>query len=178
MSVTSIQRPKIRRVLNELPQYAGHDADAPSEDDRLLAIEESFCINRITARLLELGRCAVPALREELSLARGIRRQSIVNTLWHYHEREDAPVFISELQSGDRNRRRQAATFLADCPGMDIRRALVGALSDPEPIVRASAIRALRSGQHGLPPRLRPRLLRDPDPGVRQAIIEHANPPC
>ncbi|MBA1148749.1 HEAT repeat domain-containing protein [Ectothiorhodospiraceae bacterium WFHF3C12] len=172
MSVTSIHRPRVRSALKDLPQYPGHSADTANDDDRLLAVQEGFMINHAAALLLQLGADAIPELRAALGEARGLRRQAIVNALWHYRQAQDIPVFIEELQSGETNQRRQAATFLAAFNRPEIRDALTGALTDPQPIVRAAVIRSLRRSGAGLPQNLRPTLLRDPDPGVRQALIE------
>lgn len=172
MSVTSIHRPRVKRALRALPQSLGHSTDAANDEDRLMAIEEGFRVNQTAAHLLRLGPHALPTLREELAATRGLRRQGIISALWHYHEPADIPVFIEQLHRGDSNRRRQAASFLATFDGPDIRLALCKALGDPVPIVRATAIRSLRTSGAGLPRNLRPTLLRDPDPGVRQATME------
>lgn len=172
MSVTSIYRPKVRDALKHLPQYTGHSADTGDDDDRLQAVHEGFMVNQAAARLLQLGEAAAADLRTALVNARGLRRQGIISALWHIRDVRDIPVFIEELQSGDTNRRRQAATFLSSFDSPEIRQALITALSDPQPIVRAAAVRSLRSNGAGLPQNLRPTLLRDPDPGVRQALIE------
>lgn len=172
MSVTSIYRPKVREALKGLPQYPGHSTDTQNDDDRLMAVHEGFLVNQAANRLLQLGDGAAADLRTALTEARGLRRQAVINALWHIRDARDIPVFIEELQSGDTNRRRQAATFLAGFNRPEIREALIVALNDPQPIVRAAAIRSLRSNGAGLPQNLRPTLLRDPDPGVRQALIE------
>lgn len=172
MSVTSIYRPKVREALRGLPQYPGHSTDSSSDDDRLMAVHEGFMINQAATRLLQLGDAAAEELRAALRQAHGLRRQAVISALWHIREAQDIPVFIEELQSGDTNRRRQAATFLSSFDSPDIRAALIQALSDPQPIVRAAAIRSLRTNGAGLPQNMRPTLLRDPDPGVRQALIE------
>jgi hypothetical protein len=94
-------------------------------------------------RYLDL-RDAVPALREAVATRSGRALVQSALTLFTFTGEQSAitPI-VQVLREGDTWARVDAASALAQCSGPTVENALLDAIDDPEPLVRANAVEAM-----------------------------------
>jgi HEAT repeat protein/thioredoxin-like negative regulator of GroEL len=151
-------------------------ASAETEIARLPALTESDAHAAIE-RLAKFRTALLPLVYKSLKSASSDRATQYLNQLRYRVSASDALVLqwpggIERLASADSATRHQAATELAEKASTGDEPLLLELFSDPDALVREISLRSLRNVSKGEPPLALVRLLDDPEPNVRAAVLK------
>ncbi len=152
-------------------------SSAQADIDALLAADAPVAADAVRERLARLGRDLLPAVYERLRSAATDRdRQRLTALRYRLVATGELvlswPGGLDRLAATDAAERHRAATELAERAKAADGPLLLELFSDPDPLVREIALRALRNvgGQEATDALVA--LLRDPEPNVRAAVLK------